>query len=347
MPTIDQDAHAVLLPAFADTSLSDSVKRYLEKGGISILIGETREEYTAREMSAKRREIETAETLIAVATEARRHSGELLVAVDQEMGGICRLHDLVPGFPPRAELRDATSAEIEDITCHIAGIAAGLGINVFLAPILDILTGRNDWLADRTWSEDVNKVADLSAAYIRGAQRGGVAATAKHFPGFSTTTGDPAIDGTAVAPASREEIEAGYPAFTAAIKAKVEMIMVGPAILPALDDKRAALRSPIVIDQLTSRLGFRGVVMADDLDAKAVLRGDSVEMAAIDALNAGCHFLLLADIGDQVSDVASAITAAVGQGTLNRKALAEAAAKVRQLAVSYRTKGIGSEFHGR
>ncbi len=342
MPTIDQDAHAVLLPAFEDTSLSDSVKRYLDNGGVSILIGETREEYIAREMSAKRREIETAETLIAVATEARRHSGELLVAIDQEMGGVCRLHDLAPAFPPRAELYDATPAEIEEITCHIARIAAGLGINVFLAPILDILTGRNDWLAGRTWSEDVNKVADLSAAYIRGAQRGGVAATAKHFPGFATTTGDPAIDGTAVAPASREEIEAGYPAFAAAIKAKVEMIMVGPAILPALDDKRAALRSPVVVDQLTSRLGFRGVVMADDLDAKAVLRGDSVEMASIDALKAGCHFLLLADTGAQIRDVASAIVAAVGRGTLDREALADAAAKVRRLALSYRTNDVGN-----
>jgi hypothetical protein len=44
-------------------------------------------------------------------------------------------------------------------------------------------------------------------------------------------------------------------------------------------------------------LGFDGIVMADDLDSMATMRGDSVAAVAIDALNAGCDFLLLADTG--------------------------------------------------
>lgn len=339
MPSVVEDAHAVLLPAFAGTLLSDSVKRYLDAGGVTILLGESREEYVARQMSEERRSSETAELLQTVTEEARKRSGTLLAAVDQEMGGICRLHGLVPQFPDRERLSQMSADEIEDIARRVAECAVGMGINVFLAPVLDIVAEGNVWLKGRNWSTDPDKVAALSAAYIRGAQAGGVAATAKHFPGYATTTGDPAIDPQAVTLQSRQELEMNFQPFRSAIAAGVEMIMVGPAIVSALDPHKAALRSPIVIDLLKKDLGFNGIVMADDLDALAVLRGDSVETAAIDALNAGCDLLLLADTGGQLRQVSDAIASAVDQGALDRAVLASAAQKVRALASAYDTTG--------
>jgi beta-N-acetylhexosaminidase len=65
MYTLKENAHAVLLPAFGTTQLSDTVKRFLSNGGCSIIPGETREEYVAREMTLQRRQEETAETLLA------------------------------------------------------------------------------------------------------------------------------------------------------------------------------------------------------------------------------------------------------------------------------------------
>lgn len=209
MPTVTEDAHAVLLPAFADNKLSDGVKKYLDAGGVAILLGESREEYVARRMRDERRSFETPEKLHAVITEARRRSNYLLTAVDQEMGEISRLHDMVPQFPSRQDLLRATSEEIENIAIQVAKCAAGMGINSFLSPILDIVTGENAWLKGRTWSTDIDKVAKLSTAFIRGVQRGGVAATAKHFPGFASATGDPEIDSFAVTVTGRNEIEHG------------------------------------------------------------------------------------------------------------------------------------------
>jgi beta-N-acetylhexosaminidase len=52
-----------------------------------------------------------------------------------------------------------------------------------------------------------------------------------------------------------------------------------------------------VVEMLKETLGFGGVFMADDLDSMATMRGDSVAAVAIDALNAGCDFLLLAETG--------------------------------------------------
>ena len=92
--TIRDNAHAILLPAFAETRISDAVKRFLANGGCSILLGESREEYVAREMSPARRNREKAGTIIALVSEARSLCRDVIVAVDQEIAGICRL---IPG----------------------------------------------------------------------------------------------------------------------------------------------------------------------------------------------------------------------------------------------------------
>lgn len=333
--TIAQNARAVLLPAFDSTDLSEATRRFLDKGGVSILLGESRAEYVARRMTDERRASETAETFRKVTDAARARSGVLLACVDQEMGGICRLHDLVPQFPASADLPGTPAPEIEAIALNMARIAAGMGVNAFLSPVVDVLTGANPWLQGRTWSADPALVGALSAAYVRGVQRGGVAATVKHFPGFGATTGDPAIEAHVVNPLDLSAIEAGYPAFQAPIDAGAEMVMVGPAIVTALDPERAALRSAHVISLLRQRLGFAGLVMADDLDAAATLRGDPVPQVALEALAAGCDLLMLADLGDQLEDVAAAITAAAESGIISAEALAASAGRVRGVAQRY------------
>jgi beta-N-acetylhexosaminidase len=64
--SLTKAAHAVILPAFDTTTLSDSVKRFLENGGCSILLGESRKEYVARKVSDDRKSTETAETFLRV-----------------------------------------------------------------------------------------------------------------------------------------------------------------------------------------------------------------------------------------------------------------------------------------
>ncbi|MEO5615272.1 MAG: glycoside hydrolase family 3 N-terminal domain-containing protein [Cypionkella sp.] len=335
--TLYEDARAVLLPAFDGVTLSSAVQRFLDQGGVSILVGEGRDEYVARRMSAARRSAETPEVFQRITAEARKRSGLLLTAIDQEMGGICRLHDMAPQYPCHADLPSTSPAVIEALTQGIATDAAAMGVNVFLSPVLDVLTGTNAWLQGRTWSSDPEIVASLSAAFIRGAQRGGVAATGKHFPGFSSTTADPAIDASAMCLADAASIASGLIPFRAAIAAGVEMIMVGPAIVTALDDQKAALRSVKVVQKLKRELGFTGIVMADDLDSQATMRGDSVAQVAIDALNAGCDFLLLADIGSQLEDISNAIIVAANAGHISAEALSISADKVRALAEKYAT----------
>lgn len=329
------DAYAVLLPAFERTELSDSIKRFLEAGGCSILLGESRQEYVARRMSAQRQRTESIETIDRVVRDSVAIAGPVLVAVDQEIVGIQRLHSLVPGLPPREALPSYDTDEFEALCYRIGEAAIALGVNCFLAPIVDVVVGPNPWLAKRTWSIDPTEISRLSSAYIRGVQRAGVVATAKHFPGFHRIELDPATESEAIVVDGVGSFQPGFEAFVDAIDNDVEMVMVGPAIVEAFDPEHPASLSPIMYKMLRDDFAFSGVALSDDLDSRATLKSRTIEAVAVAGLQAGADLLLLADVDEQVDRVAEAIVRAVFAGELRADRLAEAANKIRALVKRY------------
>ena len=330
-----ENAHTVLLPAFSTTQLSPAVKNFLDHGGRSILLGETREEYVARRMNRQRELDETNETIINITTEARSRAGNIIVAVDQEIAGICRLHNLVPPFPAKEELKAMSIDDFETACKKTALAARALGVNCFLGPILDIVTGISPWLQGRTWSTTPELVARISSSYIRALQANNIAAAAKHFPGYSHIELDPAIDPEAKNRAPLDSFDSGFFPFADAIDNGVEIIMTGPAIVEAFDPENAASVSSAVISLLRNNLQFNGLVLSDDLDAKAILRGKPINQIAVEALNAGSELLLVGDREDQIGQLATAIITAVDSGHLDTNLLHKAAAKVRTLSDKY------------
>ena len=333
--TLAENAHAVLLPAFATTELSPAVSKFLSHGGCSILLGESRNEYVAREMNVQRQQQESVETFLTVVTAAKNLAGDLIVAVDQEIAGIQRLHKLVTPFPSFHNFITNPIRSFEIACADIAIQAKQLGVNCFLAPILDNVTGSNPWLQNRTWSTNVDIITTFTSAFIRGVQSQGVIATAKHFPGFSNIPLDPAIHADAEMIASAEDVEANLRPFIAAVHQNVEMMMTGPAPVNAIDPTRPASLSLSVNDLLRNKLNFSGVILTDDLDAQATLRHRSISACAIEALNVGADLLLIADIGDHIDQIVTSIQDAVHSGWLPEKRLANAAQKVHDLAHKY------------
>lgn len=332
---IKQNAHAVIFPAFSKLTLSDSVKKFLSEGGCSILVGETREEYVSRQMSHERKLEEPPDVVLKFNKQATSLSEKIIIAVDQEISGICRLHDLVEPFPSLEELQTISVSGFEILSSKIALTSKELGFNCFLGPILDIITGDNPWLNGRTWSTDPLRISEISSAFIRGIQSSGIAAAAKHFPGYSNIELDPAINPSAIMSDNLESVKIGYIPFEDAIKNDVEIIMTGPAIVEALDPNLPASLSYKVIQILKEKLGFRGLILSDDLDSKATLREQSISSVAIDALNAGSDLLLIVDEGSQIQLVTSSIIDSVHSGILSEKRLCEAAEKVRSVAGKY------------
>ena len=331
-----QDAHAVLLPAFGGLELDDVVLRYLDNGGISVLLGESREEYVARAMSDERRAHETAAHFESVVELARRHAGGgVIVAIDQELGGIQRLHRLAPALPGFATARSLSADEITKQSAEVAIAARGLGVNLFLAPIIDVVTGINPWLERRNLGADAAEVSRIACAFVRGVQAAGVAASAKHFPGHPVTELDPALH-EAVVKATLDELQPTIGVFRDVIGAGVSAVMAGPALVPAIDADEPSSTSHDTLSFLRGELAFDGLIISDDIDAPGILRGRTIAATAVASLVAGADLLLVSSQSG-LDVIVGTIVEAVKSGALAQERLAEAAHRVRSLARNLET----------
>jgi beta-N-acetylhexosaminidase len=313
----------VLLPAVADLD-SAALRPLLERGCRAVLLGETRAEYLARAMSPERVAHETSDLVQeAIARLREQASAELLVAVDHEVVGIRRFAHILP--PDRGSAQD----EVRESAREIGTCLRELGVNVVLGPIVDVVRGENPWLAGRNLGPDAAVVAEVGSAAVVGLQAGGVAAVAKHYPGHAVLVDDPAVSPAVLRTPVGELDGADEAPFAAIVAAGVRGLMLGPAVVEAVDPSESASCSAAVVRRARERLGFRGALVSDDLDAVGILRGRQVGDAAVASLAAGADLLLVA--ASAAAECAAALTAAVADGRLAAERLIEADAHARQL----------------
>ncbi|GAA5165220.1 MULTISPECIES: glycoside hydrolase family 3 N-terminal domain-containing protein [Amycolatopsis] len=320
MTAHERDAHTVLLPVAGELAVGPWLRDLLRRGTRSVLIGETREEYVAREMTPQRRAEETAEDFRKFVAAVEAEAGApVLVAVDQEPWGIARLHDLVPAFPAADSLRGLPDEEIATAAAAVGRAARALGVNMFLAPVLDVLSGANSWLEGRTLPFDEEEVARIGAAFVSGVESAGVLAVAKHFPGHPELAADPALHDVT----STGERVADTP-FRRAITAGLRGIMTGPVVVAASDPAEPASTSPVIVRELREELGFDGLVVSDDLDTPSTTHGRGLLDTTLAAVDAGVDLLLLPG-GPELAGIAARAEA---DSTFAAR-LAEAAGRTR------------------
>jgi beta-N-acetylhexosaminidase len=207
-----------------------------------------------------------------------------IVCVDQEGGAI-----RIVGWAPPAS---APGGQRAGADARAAGTALrALGINVSLAPVGDVPSVAGAALETRAFSRDPDRAARAVAAAVRGWRAAGVAPTAKHFPGLGGTTVNTDRGSTTIrggAPTERD-----LAPFRAAIDAGVPLVMTSHARYPALDGDHIASQSRAVIEGLLrAKLGFRGVVVTDSIEAAAVRATGSTEQAAVRSIRAGDDIVL-------------------------------------------------------
>lgn len=220
----------------------------------------------------------------------------LLIATDQEGGRVSRLSPPVTKFPSANLVGAARSEELaEEMGAAVAAELLAVGVNMNLAPVLDILTNpSNPVIGDRALSDDPRLVARLGRALIRGMQKTGVMAAAKHFPGHGDTSFDShQVSGAVGQPAGvlwgRELIP-----FRAAVEEGVGAVMTAHVIYSGVDPHApATLSEKIITGILRDRLGYQGLVMTDDLEMKGIAGGYPITHAVIAAVSAGADILLV------------------------------------------------------
>jgi beta-N-acetylhexosaminidase len=256
----------------------------------------------------------------------------LLVMIDQEGGGVKRLPEGPPDLSPRqlgaAGDEDESRSQGEDTGAYLKG----LGVNVDLAPVLDISepnTARK--ISSRTFGTDPEVVSNVGVAFAEGLQDGGVVATPKHFPGLGRATVTTDERPVTIA-ATSDELQTDIEPFRAAVDGGVDAVMVSNASYPTLTpgaEEPAVFSPQIVRGLLRDQLGFEGVVITDDLEAPAI--EGSPGAAAAQALRAGADLLLYAQSTDGSDQAFRSLVEQVEQGGLDRAVIASAYERITSL----------------
>jgi beta-N-acetylhexosaminidase len=212
--------------------------------------------------------------------------GRALVMVDQEGGDI---RTVAPVGPASSQPFQGPPASVRRTARKTARGLRGAGVNVNLAPVADV-PRPGSVTATRSFAGDERGIAARTRAAVRGLRDGGVAATAKHFPGLGGATVN-TDDGPSTV---RTPIRRDLVPFRAAVDEAVPLVMLSHASYPALDSRRIASQSrAIVTGLLRRRLGFEGVIVTDSLEAAAVLARSEIAEAAERSIRAGADLILM------------------------------------------------------
>jgi beta-N-acetylhexosaminidase len=250
----------------------------------------------------------------------------LLVMVDQEGGLVKRISGA-----PHASAKEM-GAKGADFSREQGRLTAAnlqnIGINVDLAPVLDVArTGGTIAETDRGFGSTAGRVEETAIPFAEAMQEGGVAATAKHFPGLGAAhlNTDVAVQRIGLSKQTLRRVdEAPYSRFSAV---GGNLVMLSTAIYPALSPKPAAFARPVAVGELRARLGFQGVSITDALDTVSVQAFGDPAKAGLAAARAGADLLLFTDPGP-AARAQTALLRALRSGTASRLAFEESVDRV-------------------
>ena len=298
-----------------------ALKRRIARGEAAGVIIFTRNVRSAGQLRAAMRRLQA----------IRRPAGlraPLIVMADQEGGPVRR----IPGAPTRAAADVGSAAQARSDGEGAARTLRAAGVNMDLAPVADVgRPGAALTRERRVYGRSSGAVASRARAFAAGLRRGGVRATAKHFPGFgaaaiNTDNAAQRIDTPLTTLRSTD-----LPPFQRLIDDGVDAVMLSTAVYPALDDEPAAFSSRWITGELRERLGFRGVAITDDLGTPAVAAFGSNRARAVLAVEAGIDLPLFASSYKAGAQAAEGLLAAAADGRLDASALREQARRVLAL----------------
>jgi beta-N-acetylhexosaminidase len=255
----------------------------------------------------------------------------LLLMVDQEGGSVQRL----PGAPSRSAPAMAATGRPAVARAEGRAAAATLraaGMNVDLAPVVDVVRPESALHAEgRGFGFTAPSAARFGAAFTRGLRQGGVAATAKHFPGFGAALRNTDVGAVRIGVPVHELRAVDRVPFAAAIRAGARLVMLSSAVYPALSPAPAVLSARVVRRELREGLGFDGVTISDDLEAPAFAAYGGPTGAGVRAVRAGVDLLLYARTYAAAARATDALAAAIRRGDVDRGALEASRRRIEAL----------------
>lgn len=325
MDELERLAGNVLMVGLPGRTLSPLVRSWLEADGLGGVILFRRNVGTLDEVAALGRAIASA-------------SSRALVAIDQEGGRVARLGAPVVKLPPARRFGDIDDPALTERAAALLGAQLrALGIHVDFAPILDVDTNpANPIIGDRAFGRTPDAVIRHARAFARGLASADVLACGKHFPGHGDTDLDSHLALPRIAH-DRARLASVELAPFRALASELPTLMTAHVVFEAIDATLpATLCREVIEGVLRGELDYRGVIISDDLEMRAVRDHWGVADAAVRAIDAGCDLLLVCEHEENVVAARSALHARAVKDDAFAERLAVAANRVEALARTVR-----------
>lgn len=232
----------------------------------------------------------------------------LITAVDEEGGKVVRISSNDKIYfgkfkSPRELYLDGGFDKIKEDTILKSNLLNELGINLNLAPVVDVSTNPDDYMYDRTIGEDVDITSEYAKTVIKASKDTNVSYALKHFPGYGSNLDT--HNGISIDERSYEELlKNSLPPFETGIKAQAEVVLVSHNIIQSIDKDTPATLSYKVHNLLRDELKFSGIIITDDLFMKAL---DQYQNKNVMALLAGNDLLITTDYKEGINDIKNGI----------------------------------------
>lgn len=307
--TIDEKIGQILLVRYNENSAVEDTKKYHLGGFV----------FYEKDFKDKSKE-----QVIEMVDNLQKNSDiPLLTAVDEEGGKVVRISSnpllAKEKFKSSQELYSLGNfTEIENDTINKSNLLSSLGINLNLAPVVDVSTDPNDYMYARSFGQNTKLTSTYAKTVITASKNTNVSYTLKHFPGYGNN-----IDthkGIAIDDRTYEELmNNDIPPFVSGIKAGAEAILVSHNIVTSIDNNNPASLSLPIHKLLRDNLNFSGIIITDDLDMGAV---SNIENNTVKAIMAGNDLIITTDYKKSINSIKIALNNnTISQEDINALAL--------------------------
>jgi len=249
----------------------------------------------------------------------------LLIAADEEGGIVSRISsnkNLVsePFKSPRQLYKEGGLSAIREDTINKNKILSGLGINLNLAPVVDVSTNETDYMYKRSLGEDASVTSEFAKVIIEASRENSVSYCLKHFPGYGNNS-DTHV-GLSYDTRILESIKSiDLLPFKSGIESGAESVLVSHNIVSSIDSDNPSSISSNVHNLLRGDLGFTGVIITDDLSMGAI-EDYYKDRAVVNAINAGNDLLIVTDYKNSVKEIKEALAnEELSENILNKRVM--------------------------
>ncbi|KAK8053929.1 hypothetical protein PG996_013230 [Apiospora saccharicola] len=324
-----------LIMGWDGTEITPQIKSLIEEHHLgSILL-------TAKNLKSAEQTANLVQELQTIAHQAG-HPHPLLIALDQENGGVNSLfdEDYICQFPSAMGIAAAGSTELAyNVAKATATEISAVGVNLILGPVLDVLTNaRHQPLGVRAYGDDPQEASQYGIATLNGYKDAGVATCGKHFPSYGNLDFlGSSLDMPIITQTLEElSLSALVPFRNAIATGRLDAMFIGGVGITnaGMNVMHACLSEQVVDDLLRNDLGFNGVSISECLEMESLIQEYGVKGGTVMAVEAGNDLVLLCRAHDVQLEAISGLKLGIENGIISKERIHTSVKRVLKMKSS-------------